>query len=136
MKTGDEKIDFTMSTMFIERIQQDYQIFMNDILKSANGEYYQVSMFKDHMENLIQISLSAKLLYEKIGQKSFKYPSSWIQAFKERFFSHWLLEKFPVKYTEIDITCKALFPGFQPKLPGNDWTGISQFINKETEWKQ
>ena len=133
METKSEVINFTVNTMFIERLQQNYQILISDIVESANGEYYQYEIFRDHMNNLIQISLSAKLLYEKIGQKTFKYPSNWIQAFKERFFSHWLRKKFPVKYTEIDIACKALFPGFQPKLPNHDWVGISQLIKKEGE---
>lgn len=30
-----------------------------------------------------------------------KYPDSWWQAFKERYFPRWLLKRCPVRYTEV-----------------------------------
>jgi hypothetical protein len=41
---------------------------------------------------------------------TFKYPADWWQAFKERWFSKWLLERYPVNYTHKEFRVKATYP--------------------------
>ena len=42
------------------------------------------------------------------------YPSSWWQAFKERWFPRFLASKFPVKYTKVDVHFDVVFPDYDP----------------------
>lgn len=61
---------------------------------------------------------------------SFKYPSDWWNAFKERWFKGWLLKKYPVKYTYKEFQVKATYPelniqGHHPimRLIESTWSG-------------
>ena len=39
-----------------------------------------------------------------------KYPSSWWDAFKIRFFPYKLLRRFPANYTDIIVSARELYP--------------------------
>lgn len=54
---------------------------------------------------------------EPVIQKTVKYPSDWRQAFKERWYPKWLLKKYPVKYTKIELVSQTLYPDYRPNLP-------------------
>ena len=47
---------------------------------------------------------------------SFKYPSDWWQAVKERFAPAWYLKKSPVKYTVHEISVDAVYPELSKRL--------------------
>lgn len=34
------------------------------------------------------------------------YPADWWQAFKGRYFPHWLLKRYPVKYNTVQTTIR------------------------------
>jgi hypothetical protein len=52
--------------------------------------------------------------------RTFKYPADWWQAFKERWFPAWLIERYPVRYhterIEVRWTYKA-YPSFMDVTP-------------------
>lgn len=49
-----------------------------------------------------------------------KYPANWKESFKERWFPEWLLKKYPVKYSYIQLA--ALYP--QLHLPSDQYPPI------------
>jgi hypothetical protein len=56
--------------------------------------------------------------------KNIKYPANWKEAFKERWFPKWLLEKYPVKYKVYDAW--ALYPDL--KLPRDTYKPVIHFM--------
>ena len=54
---------------------------------------------------------------ESLQEKTVKYPSNWWQAFKDRWFPEWLLEKYPVDIVQITLKAKCLYPDFVPAIP-------------------
>lgn len=57
------------------------------------------------------------ILLGKTNQEArVKYPADWKQAIKERFAPAWALNRWPVKYTEVVITAKELYPSIPVDL--------------------
>lgn len=73
----------------------------------------------DDKDQYIGYRIRGYVWSQDAGKKvEFKYPVDWWQAFKERFFKGWLLERYPVKYTHKFFEVKATYPGLVIK--GND----------------
>lgn len=51
-------------------------------------------------------------IYGKKVVKEFKYPATWWDSFKLKFFPKWLLKKYSAKYSTITFNAYALFPDF------------------------
>lgn len=45
-----------------------------------------------------------------------RYPCSWYEAFKLRFFPQWLIEKYPIKYNHVEVSLKETYPDFKPAV--------------------
>jgi len=58
----------------------------------------------------LALELRAYLTSERLSRIDVKYPKDWWQAFKERCFPKWLLEKFPVEYHEKRYDVRAFYP--------------------------
>lgn len=50
-----------------------------------------------------------------------KYPRDWWQAFKERWFSKRMLERWPVEYKMHNIDVKTLYPNYRPSIPDQEY---------------
>jgi len=46
-----------------------------------------------------------------------EFPEDWWQAFKERWFPQWLKKRYPVKYKQIVINARALYPSYKAVVP-------------------
>jgi hypothetical protein len=51
-----------------------------------------------------------------------KYPATWKDAFKERYYTDWMKKKFPVKYTEVDVEVNHyhICPHIDSRMSEND----------------
>lgn len=66
----------------------------------------------DKADSFILHRVSGYVWSQDAGKKvEFRYPADWREAFKERWFSNWLLKKFPVRYTYKSFQVKATYPG-------------------------
>lgn len=70
-----------------------------------------------------------------------KYPADWWQAFKERWFPHWLLEYYPVKFKQVVAVHK--FPELEvPHTLGKEYVELKivdpdkLFIEEETDFEE
>jgi hypothetical protein len=73
----------------------------------------------------------AMRLVAKIAQKKadvIVYPADWKEAFKERWFPSWLLEKFPVKYVRVDVM------EYYPKVALPDREPVVKFVKQVGGW--
>lgn len=66
-----------------------------------------IQYLQDRILNRSILELKARVAGNDI-KTVVKYPSDWKQAFKERWFPVWLLNKYPVEYTTYDA--KILYP--------------------------
>ena len=74
-------------------------------------------LLMDHVADCLITDVKMFLLGEDGKTVTVKYPETWWEAIKERFFHKKLLARFPVKYKVHTITGKVLYPELGVKLP-------------------
>lgn len=63
------------------------------------------------LDRYVGYKIRAYVWSQDAGKKvTFKYPSDWWQAFKERWFPAWLLKRYPIFYTVQEFQVKATYP--------------------------
>jgi len=71
------------------------------------------------LENMIVLSFRSYLWGEDLGDVVIKYPENWWEAFKERWYPKYILDKFPVKYKTFRANQQVLYPELSlPSVPG------------------
>lgn len=74
----------------------------------------------------------ASIAAQKLDEKRCQYPADWKEAFKERWFPKWLLKRYPVKYTYIEMKAVQLYPkiqlpnGYGPCIEVVKWNGFEE----------
>jgi hypothetical protein len=71
---------------------------------------------KDCADDMV-LWLTAVVLGEELEPVVIRHPATWWDAVKERFFSDWLLRRFPVTYTIHSVEFSVAYPNFKCKLP-------------------
>lgn len=71
--------------------------------------------------NCLIVILTGFLYGERIESGYRKWPKTWWDAFKERWFPVWACKRWPVVYTELTFDIKAIYQKFRPKLPNNPY---------------
>lgn len=75
-----------------------------------------------YLQDMITYQITGYVWSQDAGKKvTFKYPSDWWEAVKERWLPKWLLKKYPVNYTYKEFEVKATYPdliiqGHQPVM--------------------
>lgn len=69
--------------------------------------------------NMLQRTLTARVVAEKQTPYGFDYPASWWQHFKQTYFPKWLLERFPVRNFRKTVSVETLYPFIKTRLPGS-----------------
>ena len=75
------------------------------------------SMHASFMTDNIVMRVRGFIWAEELDAVDIKYPRDWWQAFKERWFPRWLLERYPVDYKEHHVDFFAKFPEYKYKPP-------------------
>ena len=89
-------------------MQQEF----SEVFLDSRGE-----IFIDNLKRAARVLVNGFLWGEKFNVQTIRYPENWIESCKERFSPKWLSSKFPVKYVEIVITAKALYPNIKVSIP-------------------
>jgi hypothetical protein len=58
-----------------------------------------------------------------------RYPSTWYEAFKLRYFPKFLIEKYPIRYCNVTVSLSETYPDFKPML--NDSPAVIQMFVTE-----
>ena len=90
-----ERIYFGMQDYLDKSFSKNIEIKQEELGRRV-GYFFRTSIFSD-----------------KLDTKEYKYPSDWKQAFKERFFPQFLLDRFPVQYTIIKYDTTVLYPNIK-----------------------
>lgn len=56
-----------------------------------------------------------------------RWPADWFQAFKERWFPRWLLARFPVRYSGVDVD-RQIYRAVCPHLHGGDSSPHAEWL--------
>lgn len=76
-----------------------------------------ISEYTSFIEDSIVMRIKG-YLYGEDGEKVIiKYPNSWYQMFKEKYFPNLLIDKFPIKYKVFEITPRTIYPKFKISMP-------------------
>ena len=70
----------------------------------------------DHSARCLVAQLRAFIYGQRLDQKTYRYPLTWWDAFKDRWFPKKLLEWFPVTWKTIEISAEVLYPDLQVDL--------------------
>jgi hypothetical protein len=80
----------------------------------------QVSVVADITAEHAVITLTQYIYGETLEDARAEYPSDWWQAFKQRWFPAWLLQRYPVKVRVVEIEVVALYPSISaPGYPSH-----------------
>lgn len=99
----------------LDKISLSWREFLSDFA----GVDLIAERWRDILMKSTIFELRATLLGQRHQVTEFKWPDGWWQAFKLRFFPHWLLRRFPVRYHVGRVTAFALLPTLDLKIPGH-----------------
>ena len=72
--------------------------------------------YLDHMTEEMVYSLRYEVLGVHLDERVVRYPADWWQALRARWLPMWWLRRRPVRWTEVRMELKALYP----QLPINE----------------
>ena len=84
-----------------------------DLLASTEAD-----VFLDQYSASVVVRLQASVLGETVPEVDVKFPVTWWDAVKDRWFPKWSLRWFPVEYRRITIDKHTLFPSIE--VPGHE----------------
>lgn len=69
-----------------------------------------VKHFVDERLKRMFYEVRTTIVKREVDRVEVKYPSGWWQAVKERFAPDWVLSRWPVRYTTVELCADALYP--------------------------
>lgn len=93
-------------------------------------EFSEVDSFA---HNAIDMRVSGYIWGENGKTETIKYPATWREAFKERWFPTWLLTRYPVNYQIHEISTRTLYPNFKISVPRETHVLKWQTMNYQTD---
>jgi hypothetical protein len=71
----------------------------------------------DFIKNRMTLLVRGYIWGESGKTQTIRYPATWWDAFKERWFPQWLLTRYPAAYREHKIDLRTLYPNFKISMP-------------------
>ncbi len=119
-------------------------------MKSQNLEKIRIGLLKVVSEELVDASVDYTMGWmtnsvnfairgyvwgesEKVQRQTIKYPANWIEAIKDRWLPRSLRKIYPVKYHCVDIDVTAIYPKFNPIVPGIEYRLV---INRDDTFEE
>ncbi len=73
---------------------------------------------QDHLRHEIVVTVRGFVWGQPLTPKTVAhYPADWWQAFKERWFPDWLIKRYPIRYTDVVVSAKVLYPDLRDMAP-------------------
>lgn len=103
------------SEVQLERIKLTFAQKMSNELLGAMVEVKSIA--DDFLKNQLTFVIQGYLWGESGKPQTIRYPATWWDAVKERWFPEWLVARYPVTYREYEINLNTLYPNFRISLP-------------------
>jgi hypothetical protein len=88
------------------------QAFTKNMLHDVDTKWIEDSVF-----DTMTLNVRGRIWAEKAGTYEVKYPADWWQHFKLRWFNHWLLRHYPVRYKTERVDAHVVYKQFVPSMP-------------------
>ena len=77
-----------------------------------------IKVCADWMGESLAVQIKDYIFAQTLEEHKATYPSDWWQAFKERWFPKWVLRRWPVRHTTVELKAQAIYPSLVlPKEP-------------------
>lgn len=86
------------------------------------------------VHNAVDMQVEGYIWGERGKSETIKYPATWRDAFKERWFPKWLLARYPVQYRIHEISTTTLYPNFKISMPRDTHVLKYQTLER-VEWE-
>jgi len=113
MKTEQETPDPVKTKQFVA------ELAMVGLTQFLNERFvrHDIQTQWDWMQRQIRLDLIGYLYGSQPKKYTVKYPVSWWEHFKERWFYKWMLKRWPVDYREHEFSIKRLYPDLHNEIP-------------------
>jgi hypothetical protein len=74
-----------------------------------NAANFEVTRLIDEVVGDMVLTLTHRRAVQHLRESVAKYPATWWQHVKERFFPEWLKRKFPVVYTHVLVDAQVFY---------------------------
>jgi hypothetical protein len=81
------------------------------------GPEVRFSEVESFINNSVDMQIHGYVWGERGKSETIKYPATWRDSFKERWFPKWLLDRYPVQYRVHEINTTTLYPNFKVSMP-------------------
>jgi hypothetical protein len=85
--------------------------FSENMLQNVETKWLEDQLFGG-----MTLNLRGQIWGENAGTHEIKYPADWWQHFKQRWFSQWLLRRYPVQYAVSRVDAYFVYKHFQPSM--------------------
>lgn len=100
--------------MTYEEKLEKFKFFVYTKMNDELLETPELEMIAASYSNDITIAAKYTVWGQRIGERVIvKHPIDWKEAIKERFAPGWLLNRYPVRYSETVLDLAVLFPKFR-----------------------
>ena len=96
--------------------EKEFELLKFGLIEMFSKELIRPNVDMRFVMDRFQVVVTGKLLGETIDKVHYKYPQDWKEAFKERWFPRWLLKKYPVKYTHIEVDVNIAYPDLHKRI--------------------
>ncbi len=108
----DESPSIEFEQIVLEKVKFGYKQVISQHLMDAD-----ISFKLDDLMQRFEFYITGYLWGDDQLSKTVKYPSDWWQAFKERWFPVWMLERWPVRYTIHEWNARIVYPQLRIQMP-------------------
>jgi hypothetical protein len=124
VQISEEKIN----SLILEKIRyQLAQRVSNGVLNFADARSY-----ADYLTDSVCYKLEAAVWGRETDLPDIKYPATWWDAVKDRFFPTWAKKKWQVTYTSVALKLRETYPKFKPSLPDQEYVVVHYIANGNT----
>ena len=122
-------------TATLEKIKFGMREVVSEQLLDSNVDY-----LTNYLTNQVEYYIQGFIWGEEEKGYEFQYPSTWWEAFKERWFSDWAKNKWPVIYIKHVIDIKVIYPDLKISVPGQRYrvliNGNSESYSVKNDWNE
>ncbi len=109
------------AVQFSKRTLERLQLNSATMVDMAFLQSAEIETVLEDVADRFVLQLRAHIWGEHVDTVELKHPADWWQAFRERWFPKRWLKKHPVQYTRKVVDLRAVYPGFVPAVPDQDY---------------
>jgi hypothetical protein len=107
------------------------QMILRHEMEYPNGYRIDPEVFFEEMTRRMVVSLRARIAAKKFETKTVRFPATWWDAFKLRFFPANAIKRWPVNFEEVTLEAWA----YHPDISIPDHQTFVEIVVNSREWK-